>query len=165
MAASPNLHSDALALWGIQDNLLQWYRSIFITSQAVLISFAATLLTAEQHKWLAGLLLGAGLLTWRIWKDVCANRGRDVALCQWLLLRSEAGFDKAQQAAIDAGLVTVFKRFQKTGRFGEVELLSDPSFLELLESTTRRRMDQYVPIAFLFIWACIAVFLIGHYVF
>ena len=159
MKYDTHLHVSALALWNIQDSLLQWYRSIFVTSQSLLISFAATVATSDKHRVLAIPLAAIGALMWTFWKRTCTSRGHDVSFCQWILLRCEFGLSQPEADALDAGLVTSFKAFQDTKQFAGRALLQDKDFHELLQSPTRIRMDRHVPNAFGAVWVALVVFL------
>ena len=151
------LHSATLVLWSIQDSLLQWYRSIFITSQALLVSFAATLATTDYRVLVLPLAV-IGLTMVYFWRAICFSRGRDVAFCQWLLMRCEAGLTPEEQASVDRGLVTVFKEFQTTQQFAGRSLPEDCAYATLLDSKTRVRMDRQVPCVFVSVWVILVLF-------
>ena len=98
--------SDLYALWTIQDSLLQYYRTIFITAQSVLISIAVSVSSGKDPT-SAHALVVVGLLVLFVWIVVTWSRARDVSFAQHLIKRSEEGRRVR-------GLLNTFKEYQDT---------------------------------------------------
>ncbi|MCP1499112.1 hypothetical protein J2Y86_003819 [Pseudomonas migulae] len=157
-------YDQIFSLWGIQESLLQAYRSIFITAESIIISVAATIATSSPVSALMLTFLGCFQL-W-MWHRVCANRAKDVSFTQWLLARAEEGADVSAPLAC-------FKRFQagnvitindrSVWRDIEKAMVShvhDEQFIAMTNSPTRRWMEIYLPLLFLLLWlyfACVAL--------
>ncbi len=82
-----------LRLWGIQDSLLQQYRSMFLSSQSILFSFGTSLaLISSKHPLaIIGVIvlfaLSAHLL--KIWLTVTTERAEGVNFCQNEIINME----------------------------------------------------------------------------
>lgn len=84
-------YSSALySLWSVQDSLLQYYRSMFLTAESLLIAIGSTL-AATQKPLFAWPIIVVGLILWSTWLIVTWSRARDVRFVQLLLRRSEEG--------------------------------------------------------------------------
>ncbi|MGC2047042.1 MAG: hypothetical protein WA635_00305, partial [Gallionella sp.] len=157
-------YDQVLSMWGIQDSLLQAYRSIFITAESIVFAIAAAITTLNPWSAIALTVLGLVLL-W-MWHKVCSSRAVDVSFVQWLLARAEEGAD------ISAPL-TNFKEFQ-TGKIITIAgrsvwrhvkkdpegKVNDEPFISITKSPTRRWMEVNLPIVFGLLWlgvACLAV--------
>jgi hypothetical protein len=165
----PKVSIDTLiSLWDIQDSLLQSYRSMFITAQSIIFAIGAAL-TIQAPK--ATLVLACmGVLTVFLWHVVCRNRALDVTFSQWLVLNAEQGLDihypvtflKSFQACevVTIENKSVWREIEKkrTNTSG-VELDLDPLFKKMLESKTRKKLENYLPLLFLILW--IAVILLA----
>lgn len=82
------------AMWSLQDNLLQWYRAIFIAGQTLLFVVAIAFLQIGQswvHSGIAFLLALAGLLSLKPWLKIARHRGLNVHYWQLRLLKIEDG--------------------------------------------------------------------------
>ncbi len=84
-------YDQMLAMWGIQDSLLQSYRSIFITAESVVFGIAAAITSIKPPGAIVLTILGLVLLF--LWHKVCFSRSVDVSFVQWLLARVEGGAD------------------------------------------------------------------------
>lgn len=96
------------SIWSMQDSLLQNYRTMFITTESLLMAVSAAIAassTSSQHKF-SWLLIIVGLLLWVVWLIVTQSRARDVHFIQELLKHSEEG------RYINAPF-TAFKNYQK----------------------------------------------------
>jgi hypothetical protein len=126
-------------LWSIQESLLQSYRSIFITVEAVLFALATFGMTSDGTAVVIGLPIALlGLLLIPAWMAVCNARARAVTFVHWMIQRFEAGEDVPQP-------YTAFRQFQTDRMYGAIAAEHDPRFRELSRSKTRQRMDRDVP--------------------
>ena len=143
-----------VALWGIQDALLQQYRTIFITMQSIFLAVGTALLQA-QSPWIPlGVLTILALVGGWLWVTVCLARGTAVYVIQYLGLRFEQG------KSIGAPL-KLLKDFQD-GHHPEIR--SDPQFRALLNGATRRKMEVILPSVFGLAWVCLwLVLVLQHY--
>ena len=108
-----DIRSSFLALVSHQGSLLQNYRSMFISSQAILISIASLILAITERSLLKILIIAFffsfGLALVYTWKKITDNREAIVFYCQLNLLRLEKGKLKKS----DAGkLYTRFLTFE-----------------------------------------------------
>ena len=154
-------YDQLLALWSIQESLLQAYRSIFITAESIVIGIAVAIAASSP---IAALVLsGLGLLLLWMWHRVCSERALDVSFVQWLIRRAEEGSDvttplsdfKRFQAGnvISLGGREVWRRpsESKSGR------ANDESYFSSTRSSTRLWMEIRLPLVFLALWVFVAV--------
>ncbi len=89
MADDPNYErrDELLSHWQIQESLLQNYRTLFLTSQSIIFSIAAT--NISFMSFMAMLVLG-WVLIWK-WREITNARGLDVTYFQTQLLYLEKG--------------------------------------------------------------------------
>ena len=75
-----------------------------------------------------------------IWKSVCNARALDVSFLQWLLLRID-------RLSIDVEKpVDTFKEWQKTKRFGNINVQEKNDFKDMaFNSETRTKMEKTLP--------------------
>jgi len=153
-------YDQVLSMWGIQDSLLQAYRSIFITAESVVFAIAAAITILNPWSAIAITVLGVVLL-W-MWHKVCWNRAVDVSFVQWLLAQAEEGADISAPLTnlrdFQAGkIITVAERsvwrHMKKDQEGKV---IDQPFVSMTTSPTRRWMEVYLPIVFLVLWLSVA---------
>ena len=133
-------------LWSIQESLLQTYRKIFITLQAVLIAIEVILLSSNTSSIISGLpvlILGISLIP--IWKGVCHARANAVAFIHWLVQKYEAG-EEMQSPYYH------FRQFQINREFNGKNVLQDENFKLLCRSKTRHQLDTVLPALFTFTW-------------
>jgi hypothetical protein len=159
-----------IALWSIQENLLQWYRAIFITSESIFFTFAITLSANSNYLFsLVLAVLGFGYVI--LWYVVCNSRGRDVTFVQWVTKKAEGTLSKKQLASLSEGVVTTFKKYQdgeedkenlnnriNKGKFAGELVTDDTDFKHMLGSPTRKRMDRWLPTIFGVIWILFSIY-------
>jgi hypothetical protein len=142
---------ELVALWGIQDTLLQQYRTIFITMQSIFIAVAATLLSAKVPWIPMTLLTVLGSFTLWLWITICRSRGRGVYLLQFLAMQAEAGVPVVRP-------VRTLKDFQDK-KHPEIE--TNELFRALEHGRTRWKLEFLLPIVFslawVFLWAILAL--------
>jgi len=142
------------SLWGIQDSLLQSYRSIFITSESILLSLAVAVLSVG-NAYFSLILAGPGIFLHVLWLKICSARARDVTFTQRVI-------EKVEKDEIERfDVLSEFKRYQSqynTQRgyiYKDWELNKDEYFREMLRSPTRVKMDKYLPNIYLFLWVIV----------
>lgn len=90
-----DIRSSFLNLVSHQSSSLQAYRSMFISSQAILISIASLILAISEISMLKIIIITfffvAGLTLVYTWKKITVNRKAIVFYCQLQLLRLEKG--------------------------------------------------------------------------
>ena len=152
--------SEHYALWSIQDSLLQYYRTMFITAQSILISVGVSVSSGSKPE--SGfmlVILGGFVLI--VWLSVTWSRSRDVTFAQRLLLQQESGHTVA-------GLLSTFKEYQAHwGQHGSYRIVySDgtgedfvpesifPDFgtLSFWRWGTRSMLEFLLPLVFLLCW-------------
>ena len=88
-------HSELLRLWGIQESLLQTYRSIFLSTQSIFISLGAALaLASTEIKQAIYVLLPIsfmGIYLLFVWLKVTRQRSAAVNFCQEQVIKLEDG--------------------------------------------------------------------------
>ncbi len=144
---------EVLNHWQIQENLLQTYRVLFVTSQTLVFSVAS--ITVSQNKpdkitFFVLLCLGLYLLT--LWYKICRSRGFDVSYCQKILLDIENNIEHET-------FMTNFKKWQKKKRDEKVQILSQ--YETLPESPTRRNMEFKLPFIFALLWLILSLKVLG----
>ena len=128
-------YDELLVMWDIQESLLQSYRGIFITPESIILAIAATILSTKLPL-IAIILTAPGFIILWLWWSICKNRAMDVSFIQWLLLKID---DKEYTISEP---VRIFKNWQNTGKYKEIEVKKDRYFKELLKSTTRWKMEN-----------------------
>ena len=153
-------YNQLISMWDIQDGLLQSYRSIFITSESILLAISTTILTSNVP-YLSIILSVLGYFVLHIWKSICNARALDVSFLQWLLLRIDRlGIDV--EKPVDA-----FKKWQDTKMFKNDDVRKDDDFKDMVSNlATKTKMEKTLPRVFLWMWHFIVVYsLIATFVF
>jgi hypothetical protein len=151
---------ELLSHWSIQESLLQSYRGLFISSQSIIFSVAALIVTAEAKTPENGIiniasfltLLVIGILLLKYWVDICRARELDVSYCQLAILKIE----KENETQV-VNFMTEFKIWQTLPEIKKKEILSNT---QLSESQTRKRLSRHLPILFLGLWVISTVLLV-----
>ncbi|MCD4778097.1 MAG: hypothetical protein K8R12_03925 [Desulfobacterales bacterium] len=131
-------YNQLISMWDIQDGLLQSYRSIFITSESILLAISTTILTSNVP-YLSIILSGLGYFVLHMWKLICNARSLDVSFLQWLLLRIDRS-DIDVEKPVDA-----FKKWQDTKKFKNDDVLKDDDFKDMVSnSATRTKIATFV---------------------
>lgn len=151
----------AWALWGTQESLLQNYRSIFISTESILLSLSVTVLSIG-HPLFSLLLVAPGIFLHSLWRSICSSRGRDVSFSQRLIEKIEVGEIK------ELNILVEFKRYQKNVNTKNGYVLedwvlnNDEVFNQMLQSKTRIKMDKYLPNSYLVLWITIIILAISQ---
>jgi hypothetical protein len=158
MAARSEVVAELVSIWNIQETLLQYYRTIFITAQAVVFAIAATI-AVSSSPWVAFFLMVLGIVMMKIWTGVCHNRARDVSFVQLLLIREERG----EGGDLAASPLTSLKRFQSSGNTADkklrAEIEADTEYQQMLGSVSRVRMDKQLPNLFWVLWGVLFIYI------
>ncbi|HEY8937049.1 MAG TPA: hypothetical protein VIM65_17600 [Cyclobacteriaceae bacterium] len=137
---------EVLSHWQIQENLLQGYRLIFLTSQTIIIS-VASLLVAYHETDLLTLIVFSVLLTLALtlldfWRKIASARALDVSYLQAILFNHE-------QYESKESLMREFKGWQKLRRNEKEEFIKNHS---IEPSATRVTMEKRIPELFFLLW-------------
>ena len=175
---STTIYDQLIAMWDIQDSLLQSYRNIFLTSQSIIFAIAV-FIASGSTPYFAFLLLSIGIfMIYRLWIPICQRRGYDVWFFHLQLLYCEEGkmvrvmdtkrpgydinIDKID--TIDPNDINIFTSFKKWQNMsiGEREkfLNEDAHGKELLERGVRAKMERDLPYSFVVLWVILALFII-----
>ncbi|MDY6895746.1 MAG: hypothetical protein SVO01_10085 [Thermotogota bacterium] len=151
---NPTTYDQLIALWDIQDSLLQSYRNIFLTSQSIIFAIAV-FITSGSKPYLSFVLLPIGICLLWIWYTICRSRGYDVWFFHWQLLKFEDG------QPIYSEIFTNFKKWQALGVKKQREKLeNDDLGKHLLKSQVRIKMEYYLPCSFGVLWIILTLLII-----
>jgi len=155
---STAIYDQLIAMWDIQDSLLQSYRNIFLTSQSIIFAIAVSVASGSKP-YFSLFLLPIGIYLLWVWFTICQSRGYDIWFFQWQLLK----FEKGKQ--INSKILTNFKEWQGLGIKKQRETLENDDLGELLlKSKVRVKMESYLPCIFGILWLVLTLFIIYHYV-
>jgi hypothetical protein len=135
--------SNLYALWSIQESLLQNYRMIFITAEAIFLSFAATV-TASPLPWLALVIAIPGIVLLLMWMSITRARAQHVSFVQDMIRAAEKGNLPSQP-------LTQFKAIQDRA---EGVAIADVS---LRSHRTRRQLEIWLPQVFALTWLLLLI--------
>lgn len=128
-----------IALWGIQDSLLQSYRGIFLTSLSILFG-AAIVLEETSSSPLVYPLSFLGVIICVIWNMTCSYRGESVWFFQYLLLKVESGEEVTEA-------YSSYKEFPGSGKYSISDIKRDTIWEKYFEkSKARIVMDLVLPL-------------------
>jgi len=144
---TPATLESIIALWSVQDGLLQQYRVIFVTLQSILISFAGAIYTSSTTVLPAVILAVIAAYGLVLWRTVCRARGEAVYVAQALALKVERG--ESVFAPVEQ-----LKNFQRTD--GQ-SMDKDKDFLALHGGAHRTRSKLETNLLFLFAGAWVAM--------
>jgi hypothetical protein len=153
-------HASLMQLWSIQDNLLQWYRSIFVAVEGILFTAALVGLTSEMA-WIALLPTFMGVVLLFEFKDLIKSRALAVTDVQRKLLQLEAN-------GTCPPVVHEFKKMQRALNGPDAHesnrLEVDESLEALLEAgPTRKFFNLWVPIIFGLAWFAVLAWICYTY--
>jgi hypothetical protein len=132
------------AKWNIHENLLQWYRSIFIASQSFFLVVGALFL--ERSKWIFPIIaILSVIVIWWIWFRVVISRHKIVDYYKHALELDE---ERRKQLCTEKEYVN-----SKAKRREANQILG----IDGNWRTTRKKMDLYLPILFSFIWLLMSI--------
>ena len=143
-----------VSVWNVQDALLQQYRTIFITMQSIFIAVAAALLQVAKPALPILLFTALAGFTLYLWVTICRARGEAVYVAQYLVLIAEDGEEVPKP-------INALKDFQGGGRS---DFRADKRYKSLLNGTTRKKMESWLPTLFVIAWVCLwAIVDFAHY--
>lgn len=143
--------SELLTKWSVNENLLQSYRSIFISSQTFLIAVGAILLGDDKPAWLLCVIFLLGLIIiWKFWFEVVLSRARIVDYYKFQL--SNELKNHFENCSEEEYVKNKEKRKVINKKINITNL-----------RTTRMKMDIYLPIIFSIIWVALLIGRIGKY--
>jgi len=134
--------SELYALWSIQDGLLQNYRMIFITSEAILFSVAAAV-AATRAPWLTFIIAVPGLALMFMWTSITRTRAEHVSFVQQMIREAEEGNPPSQP-------LKRFKAHQDASEGRSVDV-------SLKSHETRRQLEVWLPRFFGLAWLLLLV--------
>ena len=144
-------YDQVIAIWDIQESLLQSYRNTFITSEAVIFGIAA-FIAASSTPYLGYVLFPMAAALFIVWDRICRKRGLDVWFFQLQLLELESN------GTLEPRLFTRFKDSRDLGdKERELSLRNDPLGEQLLGSYTRKVMENYLLWFFITLWLILGV--------
>jgi len=132
-----------LNLWSIQDSLLQWYRSIFLTSQSILLGFGANVMLNENWLRYFPILMPLAFVMLWLWYAICRQRELDVSFCQFQLRKLEEGNPQIEPIFLS------FKEFQKKSYADKKNIVNGKESIQV--SLTRLKMHS-LPYVFAATW-------------
>ena len=161
--------SSLYSLWSIQDSLLQYYRTMFLTAESLILAVAASVSSTSANP--ALMLVFIGLVLLIVWVRVTGSRARDVSFTQELIKWNEA------RRYVQAPLST-FKAYQaewnKSGSYvvqftdGTSEIFKqsgvwpprDCEPYEIWHWNARLQMERVLPAAYLLSWVAIVIYVL-----
>jgi hypothetical protein len=148
-----------ITLANYQDNLLQNYRLIFISSQTIVISIATLIVSITPNKWIIFPLLFIGLILLYLWYSISKHRGFDVSYCHMQLIKIENNETLTQDE--NNKPFVVFKKWQKSKDKEEILSNFDKEHdIKLLDSPSRKSLGLYLPLIYFIMWAFLLLYVI-----
>ncbi|WP_273020645.1 hypothetical protein [Rheinheimera sp.] len=146
-------YSELVTLWGIQDSLLQSYRTIFIGMQSLFVSFGTVITQGDNVIYpLLGITVLSMCALW-FWVSICNARGQSVYLTQYLAIKAESGEPVYKP-------LEILKHFQSGSH---PEILKDPRFIALKGGLTRKKMESWLPILFFLVWCFLWLYTLADF--
>lgn len=148
--------SELLSHWRVQESLLQSYRRLFLTIEAILLSVGAISVTGSMNFWAGVVVLGSiggiAFFTGKVFIPVIRRRGEAVFFWQAKILILEDG------GSVYSPLREM-KEFQSDPNH---PLRQDPNYLKLAEReasdhNTREKLNGWFPFALIGAWIGIVV--------
>jgi len=150
---TPYTRSDVLALWGIQEALLQAHRRLYISAQTILISAALVLVelpeTSLNTSYPLVFIVSLGIVTLVLWILIAGSRRKAVRFLQAQLLTLDAGgsVDNLYMSMQDY----MNGRLQHKRSMEELNVLAASASRDILIG----KLLQGLPVLFAVIWAYI----------
>jgi len=148
-----------ITLANYQDNLLQNYRLIFISSQTIVISIATLIVSISPNKWKILPLIFIGLALLYLWCKISNSRGFDVSYCHMQIIKLE---NKEVLTPDEKNKPFVaFKIWQKNkDKEGILSKFDQNHDIKLLDSPSRDSLGFYLPLIYFIMWLVIGFFMI-----
>ena len=154
----PSLKKFLLELAIYQDQLLQSYRTIFISSQAIVISIAMLLASydSKNNSILFIILFAIGIFFLYIWLKITPARELDVSYCHMQLLRLEekklAPNNPTDLEEMEKPWYHFKRNWQNKSKEEKKQKIRELCYADLLESPSRKMMGIWLPLIFIIIW-------------
>lgn len=148
--------SDLLSLWRVQESLLQSYRRLFLTIEAILLSVGAISINGQLNCWAALIILvtisGVAFFSGKVFIPIIVRRGESVFFVQAKIL-------KLEQGQTISNPLTELKAFQADRNH---PFYNDPDYLKLKDgdkagTSTREKLSYWFPFALVMAWIGIFV--------
>ena len=174
---SPTINQ-LIAMWDIQDSLLQSYRNIFLTSQSIIFAISVIIASGPKPFWAFLLFFIGVFMIFYLWIPICQRRGYDVWFFHLNLLYYEEGKvviveDDATNSKhknrikifpINTENINIFRSFKN---WQEMNIMERKDFLKndkngklLVRSKVRTKMEKHLPWAFVVLWGILGLFII-----
>lgn len=144
--------NEAILLWQLHETLLQSYRSLFFTFQAIALTaggFVAFQIPGRftpdfLHISVLAVLIAVGpIFIWFVWIPIVSHRQKMVSFAQWLLRTN---------TALDAAPFDLMGRFSNEKGEYHRSIVSGDRYQGLLRGPTRRKLDRVIPFSFIVVW-------------
>ena len=136
-----------LSKWSTNETLLQYYRTIFIASQSIIIAMGAILVGKSFIVFLP--ILGIGVvIIWFIWFPIVEARQKIVDYYKYSLLLGDE--ERAKLCSEDEYVTCESKRNKINSEIFETEN----------RRKTRKKIDLILPILFTVIWGILLIYFI-----
>jgi hypothetical protein len=163
--------SSLYSLWSIQDSLLQYYRTMFLTAESLIIAVAASVSSTATAP--ALMLVFIGLVLLIVWIRVTGSRARDVSFTQELIKWNEAGryvhspltTFKAYQAEWSKSgsyVVKFIDSSSETFKQDGVWPPRDCKPYQIWRWNARLQMERVLPAAYLLSWIAIVIYVVAR---
>ncbi len=150
--ASVDRSDRLVSIWIQVDMLLQAYRTIFVTSAAVLLGLAGSVATSQPR--LAWWLLAAAAPIVFIWMWWCHKTAAKESYLQLLVLQHEETGRPVHNP------LTQFVRFESDSGFRKQFAEKNPHYRKMVNSAVRIWIDRVIPIVFVVAAGAITVYTI-----
>ena len=147
-----------ITLANYQENLLQTYRIIFISSQTIVISIATLIVSITPNKWLIIPLLIIGLFLLGLWYNISKSRGFDVSYCHMQLIKIENNENLTPDEKNKP--FSTFKKWQNEDKESILLKFDTEHNENLLNSPSRKSLGLYLPLVYFIMWIFIILFVI-----
>lgn len=170
------LKSEISNYWAIQDNLLQWYRAIFITAESLLFGAGTNAYFYGSQVAFVLLLISGIIMTW-LWTIVCNKRGLDVSYFHMLLkqIEKKENGTEEEKKAIPEIKPNVFQEFKENWQSSKMKVTEKVELLRkhqlysktkwtyrVWDLSTREIMGSYLPAFFILLWFAMTIIVFSH---
>lgn len=142
-----------ISLWSSQDDLLQSYRSIFLTTISIFAAISIALSISKERWHIVIFASVLGLYTNALWINLTWERGQSVFYLQTLLRRFEREELAGNQVANKDGIFTKLRRFQDDEEFAKSEYEAE-DFIR--PDPARSGLNFGLPCLFLLFWVVLS---------
>lgn len=144
--------NEAILLWQLHETLLQSYRSLFFTFQAIALTAGGFVAFQIPGNFKLDLLhitvllvliaIGPAFILY-VWVPIVSHRQKMVSFAQWLL---------RSNTALEATPFDLMGKFSsETGEYHK-SIVQGERYQGLLKGPTRRKLDRVIPYSFVVVW-------------